>query len=260
MLTDDEAIAVVLGLTAAERAGLATEHAATASALAKVTRVLPKALAERLSGLLSTAQFTAPTQTAAPAGASTLLDLAAAARACRSVVVGYTAWDGTASEREVDVYGLVFHSGRWYVTAHDHTRDDVRTFRLDRIASVAPGGAEYEVPAGFDAPARVVAGIAAVGWAHEVAVVLRASLDEARERIPLSVGRLREHPDGVLLTTRAEHLDGMARMLAGLGWDVDVITPDALRDELRALADRLRAAATRPAPAAPDQGGGRQPG
>ena len=116
------------------------------------------------------------------------------------------------------------------------------------------------MPAGFDAPARVVAGIAAVGWAHEVAVVLRASLDEARERIPLSVGRLREHPDGVLLTTCAEHLDGMARMLAGLGWDVDVITPDALRDELRALADRLRAAATRPAPAAPDQGGGRQPG
>ena len=52
----------------------------------------------------------------------------------------------------------------------------------------------------------------------------------------------------------------MARMLAGLGWAVDVITPDALRDELRALADRLRAAATRPAPAAPDQGGGRQPG
>jgi predicted DNA-binding transcriptional regulator YafY len=59
MLTDDEAVAVVLGLRVAERAGFATtDHAATASALAKVSRVLPLALGQRLDSLLSTAQFT----------------------------------------------------------------------------------------------------------------------------------------------------------------------------------------------------------
>ncbi|WP_230684943.1 YafY family protein [Cellulomonas sp. JZ18] len=67
MLTDDEAVAVVLGLQAAERAGLATtERAATASALAKVSRVLPRALGERLGSLLSTAQFTTPRAPALP--------------------------------------------------------------------------------------------------------------------------------------------------------------------------------------------------
>ncbi|WP_413450857.1 YafY family protein [Georgenia phoenicis] len=244
MLTDDEAVAVVLGLKAAERAGLATTApAATASALAKVSRVLPQALRRRLDSLLASAEFTSPARVAAPAGADVLLALAAAAQARRTVAVAYTAWDGRESRRELDVYGLVFHSGRWYVTGHDHGRDDVRTFRLDRIASVAQGEGSYDVPADFDATARVVSGIAEVRWAHKVRVVLRATRAEAAERLPPSVGRLGEHADGVLLETRAERLDGMARMLAGLGWDFEVLTPDALREEVLALADRLRASA-----------------
>ncbi len=250
MLTDDEAVAVVLGLRAAERAGLATTaHAATASALAKVSRVLPRTLGQRLESLLSSAEFTTPARAAAPAGADTLLALASAAHARRTVVVAYTAWDGRESRRELDVYGLVFHSGRWYVTGHDHGRDDVRTFRLDRIDSVEQGNRSYVVPADFDARTQVVSGIAQVRWAHEVSVVLRTTLMDAAERLPPSAGRLSEHAGGVLLETRAEHLEGMARMLAGLGWDFEVITPDALREEVLALSDRLRASAARGAAA-----------
>jgi len=246
MLTDDEAVAVALGLNAAERAGLATtDHAATASALAKVSRVLPKALGQRLDSLLSTAQFTTPASATAPAGAGTLLGLASAAQARRTVVIAYTAWDGRESRRELDVYGLVFHSGRWYVTGHDHDRDDVRTFRLDRIASVTQGEGGYDVPDGFDASTQVVSGIGAVGWAHEVSVVLQTTLADAGERLPRSVGRLSEHTDGVLLEARAENLGGMARMLAGLGWEFEVVAPAALRDEVLALSDRLRASAAR---------------
>ncbi len=249
MLTDDEAVAVVLGLRTAERAGLATtDAAATSSALAKVSRVLPRALGQRLDSLLSTAQFTTPARSSVPTGADTLLALASAARAQRGVEIAYTAWDGRRSRRELDVYGLVFHSGRWYVTGHDRGRDAVRTFRLDRIASVTPGERPFAVPVDFDATAQVVSGIAAVGWEHEVAVVLRTSLADARERLPPSVGRLSEHADGVLLQTRAEHLDGMACMLAGLGWDFEVLAPDALRAEVRSLADRLRRSAQRGAP------------
>jgi len=246
MLTDDEAVAVVLGLMAAEREVLATtDHAATASALAKVSRVLPRPLGRRLESLLSTAQFTAPVRPTAPAVADTLLALASAAQAQRTVVIAYTAWDGQESQRELDLYGLVFHAGRWYVTGHDHGRDDVRTFRLDRIAAVRQGEGGYDVPADFDARTQVVSGIAAVRWSHEVSVVLRTTLADAVERLPASVGRLSEHVDGVLLQARAERLDGMARMLAGLGWDFEVVAPDALRREVLALSDRLRASGER---------------
>lgn len=42
------------------------------------------------------------------------------------------------------------------------------------------------------------------------------------DRSPPSAGQRSEHVDGVFLETRAEHLDGMARMLAGLGWAFEV--------------------------------------
>jgi predicted DNA-binding transcriptional regulator YafY len=52
-------------------------------------------------------------------------------------------------------------------------------------------------------------------------------------------GRVTRLADGVRLEIRAEHLDGAARMLAGLGWRFTVERPEALKDEVRALADRL---------------------
>jgi predicted DNA-binding transcriptional regulator YafY len=247
MLTDDEAVAIALGLTAGRRVGLlTTEVAAADSAMAKLHRVLPNALATRLASLLSMAEFTAPTRPGVALGASILLELADAAQRRRTVTIDYTAWDRRTSQRAFDAYGLVFHSGRWYVTGHDHTRGALRTFRLDRIARVQQTEGTYEVPSDFDSAARVMAGIAAVSWKHEVVVELETTADQARRRLPASVGTLTEVPGGVRLTAGAERLDGMAQLLAGLGWSFTIIRPDALRNEVAALADRLKAAASRP--------------
>ena len=82
-------------------------------------------------------------------------------------------------------------------------------------------------------------GLAAVPYAHRVVVVLRTDLAAARRLIPRSVGTLTEVPDGVRLTARAERLDGAAQMLAGLGCAFTVEEPPELRDEVRALAQRL---------------------
>jgi predicted DNA-binding transcriptional regulator YafY len=247
MLTDDEAVAVVLGLIAGRRAGVVTTDpagasAAADSAVAKVRRVLPAALARRIDALLSTVDFTAParepSRTRSPA-TEVLLALADAAQCRRSVTIAYTNWRGVASERGLDAYGLVFHAGRWYVTGRDHTSGSVRTFRLDRIATARPGESTFEVPAGFDPTAEVVTGLAAVPYAHEVSVVLHTDLAGARRRIPPSVGTLTEMPDGVRFDTRAERLAGAAQMLAGLGWPFTIDRPDELKAEVRALAARL---------------------
>ncbi len=248
MLTDDEAVAIALGLTAGRRLGLlTTEVVAADSAMAKLHRVLPTTLANRLASLLSMAEFTAPSRPGVASGAAVLLELADAAQQRHSVTIEYTAWDRRTSRRTLNAYGLVFHSGRWYVTGHDHTRGAVRTFRLDRIARVEQTEATYDVPADFDSAGRVLAGIAAVDWGHEVVVELETTLDQARSRLPPGVGTLTALPDGVRLTTQAQRLDGMAQMLAGLGWSFTIVRPDALRTEVAALADRLRAAASRPA-------------
>lgn len=246
MFSDDEALAVVLGLLAGRRAGLGIAASAGESALAKIQRVLPAALRARTEALLATLDFTAPVREGVNPATDTLLELAAAARDRQPVAFGYTTFGpaSTAGERRLDPYGLVFHAGRWYVTGHDHDRGAVRTFRLDRITAVRREAAEaFVVPVGFDPVARVTEGLAAVPYAHEVEVVLHTSIAEARRRIPPVVAALSEVADGVRLVGRAERLDGMARLLAGLGWGFVIVRPDALRAEVRAVAAALLAAA-----------------
>ena len=240
MLTDDEAVAIALGLAAGRRAGMVTaDHTATQSATAKLRRVLPAALARRIDALLATMDVTGPVRQPAPPGIEVLLVLAEAARHRHPVQLTYTNWHGRSSERGLDSYGLVFHNGRWYVTGRDHASGAVRTFRLDRIGAIRATDGTFDVTAGFDPTGHVLAGLASVPYAHDVSVLLHTSLAQARRRIPPSVGTLTEVPDGVRLTTRAEHLDGAAQMLAGLGWPFTIERPAELRAEVRALAARL---------------------
>ncbi|MDG4830349.1 YafY family protein [Solwaraspora sp. WMMD1047] len=240
MLTDDEAAAVVLGLVAADRIGLGTEAPATASALAKIRRVLPAALAERLAGVQESLGFTtrARPATARPA-TGTLLTLGAASRDRSRVSLSYRSWRGEVSLRELDPYGLVFHAGRWYVTGHDHRRAEVRTFRLDRISSVEVLPTGFTVPAGFDPVGHVTRSLAAVPYRWEVEVLLETDPAQARRRIPATVAELTESADGVLMRTRAQDLTGMAQLLAGLGWPFTILRPEELRTAVTGYAARF---------------------
>ncbi|MFF3668688.1 helix-turn-helix transcriptional regulator [Microtetraspora malaysiensis] len=247
MFGDDEAAAVVLGLLAGRRTGLSVGEAATESALAKIRRVLPEALRERVRAIEETVDVTSRAADAPRPDATALLALADAVRRGRRVRVAYRSFRGSESERELDPYGLVFHSGRWYVTGHDHRSGEVRTFRVDRVARAEVTGVGFRAPAGFDPVAHVVESLAGVPYEHEVEVVLATSLEEARRRIPPTVARLARTDDtaddggGVRMITRVERLDGMALMLAGLGWRFTIVRPEGLRDEVRALARRLLA-------------------
>jgi predicted DNA-binding transcriptional regulator YafY len=246
MFTDEEAVAVVLGLLAASRLGLETEAPATGLALAKICRVLPTALGERLAGVQESLGFTLDRRegTARPATA-TLLALGAATRATRRVSLTYRSWRGGVSLRQVDPYGLVFHAGKWYLAGFDHRRGEVRTFRLDRIIAVDTGDETFEVPAGFDAVAHVTHALAGVPYDWECEVLFEADLAQVRRRVPASVAELSETADGVLMRTRAQSLPGMAQMLAGLGWPFTILRPDPLRAAVTDHAAQLAANAAR---------------
>ena len=239
MLTDDEAVAVVLGLLAAGRLGLPA--AGTASALAKVQRVLPVALRSRIAALRQTLGITMRPADAAAPDIGTVLTLAEAAGGRQRVRLRYRSWAGEDSERDLDPYGLVLHSGRWYVTGHESRSGEIRTFRVDRVITAAPSRETFEPPADFDAVRQVTTSLAAVPYAHEVEILLGTTMEAARQRIPPSAATLTQADGGVLLQTSAEHLEGVALMLAGLGWPFTIRKPASLRGEVRALAGRLHA-------------------
>ncbi|WP_073483140.1 helix-turn-helix transcriptional regulator [Streptoalloteichus hindustanus] len=244
MLTGDEAVAVLLGLVTGRRAGLVTASvSAMESAAAKVRRVLPEALGRRLDALLATADFTAPARSVSTPETEVLLTLAEAARHRQPVAISYTAWGGRRSQRDVHPYGIVAHSGRWYVTGADSDSGEVRTFRLDRIEAATALPGSFEVPAGFDPAARVLSGLAQVPYAHEVSVRVRGAVEEVRGLFPAGIATVEEIPTGdegwVRVRLRAERLERVPSVLAWLDRPFVIEYPDALRDHVRALARQL---------------------
>jgi predicted DNA-binding transcriptional regulator YafY len=158
------------------------------------------------------------------------------------VHTAYRTFDGDESERELSPHGLVVHRGRWYLAAHDHMRDDMRTFRVDRMWRTTLTEAAALPPAeGFDAVEHVTRSLARVPWKWEVEVLLDLPADEAARRIPATLAELVDDPEGTLLRMRVDSLDWMATVLAGLGCGFTIRRPEELRASVRALADQLAA-------------------
>jgi predicted DNA-binding transcriptional regulator YafY len=244
MLSDDEAVVVVLGLIAARRQGLESDSGPVDGALTKIHRVLPDPLRRRVEALETTLGFTALPRPGAPVTGDTVLLLADAVRRGRRVRTAYRSFAGERTRRELSPYGLVVHAGRWYLAAHDHLREDLRTFRVDRMRAPRLLDARaLAAPEGFDAVEHVSRSLARVPWGHEVEVLLDLPVDRAARRLPPTIAELVEAEGGTLLRMRVDSLDWMAGTLASLGCDFEIRSPDALRASVRVLADRLATSA-----------------
>jgi predicted DNA-binding transcriptional regulator YafY len=264
MLTDDEALATLLGLMTVQRARLAaTSVAAADTATAKLRRVLPQPLGRRLDALLATAQVTGPVDDAVTnPGGRVLLTLAEAAQGRHPIEMRYSARDERRSQRVVHPYGLVAHSGRWYVTGADSSSGEVRTFRVDRIEHLRVLPGSFDQPENFDAAAHVLTVLAQAPWAHDVAFRVQATLDRIRSRFPEGIAIVDEirptsaQPDDQADATgregwfrvrlRAERLEWIPPLLAALDRPFVIEQPGELRGHVDDLARRLARYATEP--------------
>jgi predicted DNA-binding transcriptional regulator YafY len=171
----------------------------------------------------------------------------------RPVSIRYTAADGRRSERVLHPYGLVAHAGRWYVTGADPGIGEDRTFRLDRIADARTLPGSFEPPDGVDPAERVLAGLAAAPYRHQVTLRIQATAEQVRARLPASVATIEEtssvadgDPQGegwVRVELRAERLDWVPAVLASIDRPFVIERPGELRGLVSALAGRLAASA-----------------
>ncbi|MFE3163854.1 helix-turn-helix transcriptional regulator [Streptomyces sp. NPDC059224] len=250
MLSDDEALAVLLGLLLGRRAGLTTaERTANETASAKIRRVLPRHLTRRLDALLEAVAFTERPGDFDTPDAAVLLTLADAVRHRRPVALRHTGRDGRRGDRTLHAYGIVAHSGRWYVTGHDPGIGEDRTFRLDRIADarILPGS--FEAPTGPGPAQRLLSGFATAGYRHEVTLRIHGTVEQIRARLPAGVAVLREDEPAAdqeraaerwrRVEVRAERLDWLPPVLASLDRPFVVESPAELRRLVAEFADRL---------------------
>jgi predicted DNA-binding transcriptional regulator YafY len=241
MFGDDEALALSLGLLAARSLGLADAAPAVASAQAKLERVMPANLQRRVRAVAETVTLDL-SHPATATDTTALLELSAAAQSQRRVRLHYRTADGVASERNFDTYGLTWRGGRWYALGHCHLRNDLRSFRLDRIVSVVALDQSFGRPANFDAAAQLQLGLANLPRSVPVDVLLHTDLAGIQAEYLGSIGVFEAVPEGVRLRGGTDCLDWFARQLARLPFGFDIVAPDALREALAAHVAQLQQA------------------
>ncbi|MFT4124567.1 MAG: YafY family protein [Microbacteriaceae bacterium] len=246
ILSDEEAVAVFLGLSRAQAASESPDIAAQI-ALAKIRRSLPPASTGRLGALLEAAAGSPRLSDTPEAGI--LLTVSDAARERRPLELRYRDADETPSRRTVHPYDLAVRSSRWYLRALDVDRQEERIFRVDRIGGArALPGAFAAPPAAADALPPLVDRFVAANYRWRVLLRVRATEKQIRTHLPESVAVVQplDDPGGghaeepwQRVEIHAKRLDWLPAVIAGLDGDVIIEAPDELREIVRATATRL---------------------
>lgn len=256
LLTDEEAVAMAIGLRVAASQRLVSGPETTITALAKLEQVLPAPLRRRVNALAATVQ---PTGINAGAAVSSevLGELALACRDHERVRFTYTAASGEVTKRRVEPHALAPADRHWYLLCWDLEKDDWRTFRVDRLAGVehtrvlfAPRPLTAEEIEEFILIAR-----SWVRQAVEADAVMELPLAQMRELFGQWGQGATAEDD---LRTRwpvggADFRDtmyGLSWIPAGVEYTTDLASP--ARDELRETLERMLRALHAPAPPRPD--------
>jgi predicted DNA-binding transcriptional regulator YafY len=243
MFTDEEAIALSIGLLACRWLGVTDAPVAAASAEAKLERVMPASVKQRMSAVADTVMLDL-TRPVVQSHGSHLAAFTAAAQGRTRLTVVYRNRAQDRTQRDVDPYGIAYSSGCWYAVGMCHLRHDLRSFRLDRVESIRPTGVSFTRPERFDAVEYLKHALAVLPRRYSVEVLLKAEMASAHRHVFAAFGVLEPVPGGVLLRSQTDDLDWFARELARLPFDYEIRQPDELRDAVGALARRLLSALT----------------
>ncbi|HSJ10624.1 MAG TPA: WYL domain-containing protein [Longimicrobiales bacterium] len=155
---------------------------------------------------------------------------------------------GETTARDVATFGLLFQHGHWYLIGHDALRDAVRIFRVGRMSDVvantkSPNRADYEVPPDFRLDEFAGREPWELGGEEEAPVVARV-----RFRFPLSLWAERNRhgtlevrgTDGdAVRRFDVQQVDPFLRWLLSLEGEAEVLEPESLKHELRAVAQEI---------------------
>lgn len=161
----------------------------------------------------------------------------------RSVVMEYHVMSrDEVMQRRVDPLALVYYTDHWNLIAHDHLRDDIRNFRLDRIISLRVLSSKFQPPSDFDLKSYLEQKGSA---ADADPITIRFAKDSygwIRSGIPAMIEAEEEVEGAVDVTFRFENLEYIAQWLLQFGANAQVRSPNELRvlvrDAARSVIDK----------------------
>lgn len=241
LLDDAEAVAIAVGLRSAASGSIGGTQEPAVRALAKLEQLLPERLRAQVAALAATTSaFAADGPAVDP---DLLTTLATACRERHEVTFAYAAKQARA-RRRVDPAALVHSGARWYLVAHDHERDDWRTFRVDRIDGEVEVGGRATVRAipGGDAAAFVALHLDLRGEQNPVPGRVRVHAPAATiaERVPPRQATVEPETDTTcVVTSTGRWSRSFLVWCTLLDHDIEVLGPPELRADAQLVARRL---------------------
>ena len=141
---------------------------------------------------------------------------------------------------QVEPYGLLNHSGAWYVLGHSltHKEDRIFVFKVERILGVTVLATTFAVPKGFDVNKYRGDRMFITDW-KPAKVTLRLS-GPAANRMRDSFAKPELQRDGSLVVKFKDHVTGwLAAWVLRQGEGVEAVAPVELRAWVGRLAKRV---------------------
>jgi predicted DNA-binding transcriptional regulator YafY len=234
VFTPEEAVTVALGTSLVSEIWGQLYHEAAQGALVKLENVLPDEQRQEIAwarrSLVATGLNRADIEMLAPR----LEKLRRAVRENRRVSMTYHSGSNPHGEqRELDAYALIHRWGWWYVVGFCHLRQDVRTFRVDRIAELNLQALTFPAPVDFDIQAYM-----AQEWQNIPQIKVRMRFAPQFAHLAQYGrgywGTLEEQPDGsVVVSFDAPDIHAAASNALAYGPAVTVLEPAELRELVR---------------------------
>lgn len=240
LLSDDEAVAIAIGLRTAANQPITGIAESAMGALIKVSQLLSASLQSRVESI--TTAVAAPSSLATETVAlATLTTLARASRDSEHARFTYRRASVHESERHVEPHHVVPLDRRWYLVAWDLDREDWRTFRLDRIDDARSTNRRFTpraLPAA-DPATYVRETIATLRSVYNVVLVVETPIEAVERHLGPWGSATSLSADATRIEMSIPDLGWAVLMLAVLNADIRYVEPPEFLTFLHELANRF---------------------
>ncbi len=151
--------------------------------------------------------------------------------------IDYISRGGVHSRRVIDPHVLVFKQNIWYVYAFCHTRQEFRTFKIARIKSARFTGRGFE-------PRKVTREDIPLNFGYRRDELIALELEIEKEKLPdaeewLGIDNIEPRGNKFVAELSVPDDDGLVSKILAFGGGIRVISPEALREKVKAAALRI---------------------
>ncbi|WP_448249507.1 helix-turn-helix transcriptional regulator [Thalassotalea agariperforans] len=243
MFTEAEVQVIMLALLAVREQNFLDDNVAVESVQAKLQRVIPDHLKNQIQTINNSVQLIPSQQSS---GHQHLVTLTHAVQSRLGINMVYQSPQGETMPRRFDPYGLVFRAGKWYVGGFCHLREDLRSFRLDRLSDITCTDEHFEPPNDFDAARHLQQSLYKAQRRYAVSVLFHADFNSVMAYMSTATSNIEDledlfvqDGDGVLLTTSTDDFQWFILWLARLPFKFVIKSPDELKTALNEHIQKL---------------------